>query len=88
MPDWRTTPHLVRSAVDYRGAWDELLASLPIGVAEVIGHPVRVEGPGTGGSPNAAAARAVDFSVLSDPAVRRRLEAGGVTLIRFRDLVP
>jgi chitin disaccharide deacetylase len=87
MPDWRTSPHLVRSGVDYRGAWDEILASLPIGVAEVIAHPVRIEDAGTGASPNAAATRAVDFSVLSDPAVRISLEAGGVTLISFRDLV-
>jgi hypothetical protein len=87
MPDWRTTPRLVRSNVDYRGAWDEVLASLPPGVSEVIGHPAGVEGVGASPSPNDAAPRAVDFSVLSDPAVRRRLEAGGVTLIRFRDLV-
>jgi predicted glycoside hydrolase/deacetylase ChbG (UPF0249 family) len=87
MPDWRTTPRLVRSGVDYRGAWDEILASLPTGVAEVIGHPVRVEGARTGAASNAEPAGAVDLSVLSDPAVRVRLEASGVTLIGFRDLV-
>jgi predicted glycoside hydrolase/deacetylase ChbG (UPF0249 family) len=86
MPDWRTTPRLVRSGVDYRSAWDEVLASLPIGVAEVIGHPVRVEDAATGEASNPAHRGAVDLSVLLDPAVRTRLEGGGVTLIGFRDL--
>lgn len=73
--------------------WLRLLASLPAGVSEVMTHPGRAEKLGSDTSVNELGAsrltknRPAELSALLSPAVRSAVEAHGITLMNFTQIL-
>jgi len=89
MPDWRTSAKLAQRGGrrGYAHAWACTFDALPSGVSEIVSHPAHVDAELTQLDPSLGDERSVDLAVLADTSRAEHLEAAGLRLIRFDDLL-
>lgn len=85
-PAWRTSPSAVVADGDDAHRFALAFENLPEGTCELVTHPGHPDAELAELTPGMCEGRAVDFAVLTDPALPGRLAERGVELIGFRHL--
>jgi chitin disaccharide deacetylase len=85
-PAWRTSPSSVVADGGDAHRFALVFANLPEGSCELVTHPGHPDAELEALTPGMCAGRAVDYAVLTDPALRERLAEDGVELIGFHNL--